>query len=87
MKRVYFHVGENQRLAGEVRKLGRPVAVVRRRGAGADADANTDAVMGGMGEGEGLDGKDEEKEELEVVEIVKYKVVFSTRPEPVSVGE
>jgi chromosome transmission fidelity protein 8 len=29
----------------------------------------------------------EEAEELEVVEVVKWKVVFSSRPEPVGGGE
>ncbi|CAN8104448.1 unnamed protein product [Discula destructiva] len=64
MRRVYLWVGQHQRLTGEVKKLPRAVAVVRRRE--------------GEGEGEGGTG-----EALEVVEIVKYKVVFSSRPEPV----
>lgn len=58
MRRVYLYVGQHQRLTGEVKKLPRALAVVRRR--------------------EGAAG-----EELEVAEIVKYKVVFSSRPEPV----
>lgn len=62
MKRVYFYVGESQRMIGEVKKLGKPFAVLRKREA----------------EGE------ENKEELEIVEIVRFKVVFSSRPEPVS---
>lgn len=62
MRRVYFFVGQHQRLTGEVKKLPRAVAVVKRR--------------------EGEEGKDE----LEVVEIVKYKIVFSSRPEPVGTG-
>ena len=28
-----------------------------------------------------------ETEELEIVEVVKYKIVFSSRPEPVSGGD
>lgn len=84
MKRVYFYVGENQRLAGEVKKLGKAVAVVRRVGA---ASGDGDEVMGGMQEGEGEgEGGEKEKEELEIVEVVKYRIVFSTRPEPVSGG-
>lgn len=66
MKRVYLYVGQHQRLAGEVKKLPKPVAVVRRRGGGTAEDADAPA------------------EELEVVEIVKYKLVFSQRPEPVN---
>ncbi|KAK3320845.1 Ctf8-domain-containing protein [Cercophora scortea] len=74
MKRVYMHVGLHQRLTGEVKKLGKPLAVVRRR-----------RNSGGGGREEELGGKGEEGgEELEVVEIVKYKIVFNIRPEPVS---
>lgn len=67
---MWMYVGEHQRLAGEVRKLPRAVAVLRKRG---------------LGDGEG--GVEGEGEELEVVEIVKWKVVFSSRPEPVGSGE
>lgn len=70
MKRVYFYVGENQRLSGEVKKLGKPFAVIRKRVV-EDADVDMDGDGG---------------EELEIVEIVRYKAVFSTRPEPVSTG-
>ena len=34
-------------------------------------------------EGTGNDGREEGKEELEIVEIVKYKILFAGRPEPV----
>lgn len=67
MRRVYLWVGQHQRLTGEVKKLPRAVAVVRRRG--------------GDGDGEGVEGED--GVDLEVVEIVKWKIVFSSRPEPV----
>lgn len=74
MKRVYLYVGENQRMVGECKGLGRPFAVVRRREVGGDE------VMGGEEEGVGVG------EELEIVEVVKYKIVFSGRPEPVGGG-
>lgn len=64
MKRVYMFVGQHQRLLGEVKKLGKPLGVIRKCKRG---DGNEE------GEGE---------EDLEVVEIVKYKIVFSQRPEP-----
>ncbi|KAK5660955.1 hypothetical protein OQA88_12330 [Cercophora sp. LCS_1] len=67
MKKVFLFVGEYQRLQGEVKKLGMPVGVVRRRGG--------DRNGGGPGDGNG--------EELEVVEIVRWKIVFGGRPEPV----
>lgn len=66
MKKVYLYVGKHQRLTGEVKKLPRAVAIIRKR-KGADR---------------GMDGVDGQ-EELEIVEIVKFKILFSTRPEPV----
>lgn len=69
MKRVYLYVGKHQRLTGEVKKLPRAVAVIRKR-IGADEE---------VGNMEGVEGQ----EELEIVEIVKLKILFSTRPEPV----
>ncbi|KKY32197.1 putative sister chromatid cohesion protein [Diaporthe ampelina] len=68
MRRVYMYVGQHQRLTGEVKKLPRAVGVVQRR---------QREQRGGCG------GGDDRAEELEVVEIVKYKIVFSSRPEPV----
>ncbi|KAF2256994.1 hypothetical protein BU26DRAFT_33509 [Trematosphaeria pertusa] len=79
MKRVYFYVGQNQRMTGEVKKLGKPFAVIRKRETyGEDVD------VGGV-EG-GREGK-RAKEEVEVVEIVRWKIVFSSRPEPVGGSE
>lgn len=69
MRRVYMYVGQHQRLTGEVKKLPRAVGVVRRRQL--------------LQQGGGGAGEDDRAEELEVVEIVKYKIVFSSRPEPV----
>jgi chromosome transmission fidelity protein 8 len=74
MKRVYLYVGKHQRLTGEVKKLPKAIAVIRKRNGEDGSQGNRDA---GDGEEEGG------TEELEVVEIVKYKIIFSTRPEPV----
>ncbi|KAF2093196.1 hypothetical protein NA57DRAFT_48738 [Rhizodiscina lignyota] len=65
MKRVYFYVGKHQRLTGEVKKLGKPIGVLRKKE---------------MGDAMEVDGE----EQLEVREIIRYKIVFSQRPEPVS---
>ncbi|GJC85916.1 hypothetical protein ColLi_08754 [Colletotrichum liriopes] len=65
MKRVFLYVGQHQRLHGEVKKLPKAMAIIRRRG---------EAIIGKDGETE---------EELEVAEIVKYKIMFGNRPEPV----
>ncbi|KAF2447163.1 sister chromatid cohesion protein Ctf8, partial [Karstenula rhodostoma CBS 690.94] len=72
MKRVYLYVGKNQRMAGEVKKLVKPFAVIRKR----DVADSEDVVMGDA-------EATSTGEELEVVEIVKYKILFATRPEPV----
>lgn len=72
MKRVFMYVGEYQRLNGELKKMPKAFAVVRKKQG--DGDVN----MGDEGEEE--EGKGEE---LEVVDIIKYKLLFSGRPEPV----
>lgn len=75
MKRVYLYVGKHQRLTGEVKKLGKPVAVLRKRVRGEKMDE-----MVGRGD---EDGFEESREELEIVEIVRFKILFAGRPEPV----
>ncbi len=76
MKRVYMYVGKHQRLTGEVKKLPKAIAVIRKR---------TDGLHQRNGnEGLGEEGQDGSNDELEIVEIVKYKILFSSRPEPVS---
>jgi chromosome transmission fidelity protein 8 len=68
MKKVYLYVGKHQRLTGEVKKLPRAVAVIRKR----------DGVAQTAGEGD-----EDENAELEIVDLVKFKILFSSRPEPV----
>ncbi|KAF8460033.1 chromosome transmission fidelity protein 8 [Kalaharituber pfeilii] len=68
---VYLYVGQHQRMRGEVRVLPKPLAVLRRRDAGE------------LGEAAGKEAKEGELEELEIAGVVKWKVVFSMRPEPV----
>lgn len=70
MKRVYLYVGQHQRLTGEVKKLPKPMAVIRRRDTQRDAPADGQVEVG-------------VEEELEIVEIVRWKILFSSRPEPV----
>ncbi|KAL2149415.1 hypothetical protein VTH82DRAFT_8066 [Thermothelomyces myriococcoides] len=83
-KKVWMYVGEHQRLQGEVKKLPKPVAVLRKRRGG-----TSEPGAGGVGLDEwgvGSRGQAEAEagtEELEVVDIVKWKIVFSSRPEPV----
>jgi chromosome transmission fidelity protein 8 len=77
MKRVYLYVGKGQRMMGECKKLGKPLGVARMVARRSDGDV--DAEMGGV---EGEEGGDA----LEIVEVVRYKIVFSSRPEPVGKG-
>lgn len=65
MKRVYLHIGKYQRMTGEVKKLPKPLGVIRRR-----------EVAGGM-------TTEGEKGDLEIVDVVYWKVLFKARPEPV----
>jgi chromosome transmission fidelity protein 8 len=77
MKKVYMYVGKHQRLTGEVKKLPKAIAIIRKRTVGLDqGDRNQDVDM---------DNEEDTRDpdQLEVVEIVKYKIIFSTRPEPV----
>lgn len=73
MKRVYMYVGKGQRMTGECKKLAKPIAIIRKR-------ETEDTAMGGTEQENASTGK----EELEMVEIVKHKIIFSLRPEPVS---
>lgn len=68
MERVHLYVGKHQRLTGQVKKLPKAVAVIRKR----MSRSLQDEQMGS-----------EQNDELEIVEIVKYKIMFSSRPEPV----
>ncbi|PYH80913.1 hypothetical protein BO82DRAFT_375305 [Aspergillus uvarum CBS 121591] len=68
MKRVYLYVGRYQRITGEVKKLPKPLALVQRR--------PTPAAGSARGGGD--------SDELEVVEVVRYKIYFKNRPEPVN---
>lgn len=65
MKRVYMYIGKHQRMTGEVKKLPKAFAILKRK------------------ESEQAE-ESEQQEELEIVDIVKHKIVFSQRPEPVS---
>lgn len=71
MKRVFLYIGDYQRLNGELKKLPKAFAVVRKRQGG---DVDGDQKMG---------DEVNSTEELEVVEVIKYKLMFSGRPEPV----
>jgi hypothetical protein len=78
-KRVYLYVGSHQRLTGEVKKLANPLAVVVRRKHGSNAP-----LMDRQEEEEEREEREEDDElELEIVDLVRWKILFSQRPEPV----
>ena len=77
MKRIYLYVGKHQRLTGEVKKLPKAIAVIRKRESVATEIMELDSKET-TAEGEGSLA-----EQLEIVEIVKYKILFAGRPEPV----
>ncbi|KAL7799739.1 Ctf8 domain-containing protein [Trichoderma ceciliae] len=69
MQQVHMYIGQHQRLTGEVKKLPKAIAVVRKR-QNRMLQSSSGPYM-------------EEGDNLEVVEIVKYKIMFASRPEPV----
>jgi len=68
-----MYVGKGQRMTGEVKRLGKPLGVVRKVSGDGDGDLN-------------MDGEVNEEGELEMVDLVRWKIVFSSRPEPVGAG-
>ncbi|OAL50069.1 hypothetical protein IQ07DRAFT_45804 [Pyrenochaeta sp. DS3sAY3a] len=87
MKRVYLYVGNGQRMSGECKKLAKPLAVIRKRES-VGGGGGEERVEGAEGDGDvdmgGVDGEEGKQEELEIVEIVRFRIVFSLRPEPIS---
>ena len=79
-RKVWLYIGQHQRMTGELKKLATPLGVVRRRIPTADRmEVETDGGEEGGGEG----GERWEGEEIEIAEVVRWKIVFSGRPEPV----
>jgi chromosome transmission fidelity protein 8 len=73
MKRAYMFIGRYQRMTGEVKKLAKPLAVIQRRQTTEHGRSKGEEEEGGGGD------------ELEIVEIIKYKIIFASRPEPVGI--
>ncbi|KAK2800238.1 hypothetical protein FQN50_008202 [Emmonsiellopsis sp. PD_5] len=83
MKRVYLYVGRHQRLTGEVKQLPKPLAAIQRMGQGEDeGEEGGDLTSERRGEEE--EEGEEEEDELEIVEVIRHKIIFSSRPEPVT---
>ncbi|POS86035.1 hypothetical protein EPUL_000943 [Erysiphe pulchra] len=73
-KKVYLYIGSNQKLTGEVIKLPKAIAVIQKK----KNDTKDDSSVV---------EKDEEiqktRVQLEILDIIKYKILFANRPEPV----
>jgi len=65
-KKVLLYIGKNQRLTGEAKKLSKPLAVIRRK----ERDEEENDENGSSG-----------RDELEIMDIVRYKLFFGGRPE------
>ncbi|KAF3481331.1 uncharacterized protein GIQ15_04090 [Arthroderma uncinatum] len=83
MKRVYLTVGQHQRLTGEVKKLSKPFAVIQRRKHDPQGTRN---VAQDVGKNKDLPSASTPTptDQLEIVEIIRYKILFSSRPEPIT---
>ena len=77
MKRVYLYVGKHQRLTGEVKKLPKAIAVIQKAEIGATDKMELD------GRETQAEGGESSGEQLRIEEIIKYKILFAGRPEPV----
>ncbi|KAI9661379.1 MAG: hypothetical protein M1831_003112 [Alyxoria varia] len=75
MKKVYLYVGKSQRLVGEVKKLQKPLAVVGRSRENATPD-DSDLIEVATNERMEAHG-----EELEIMDVVQWKIFFGGRPE------
>lgn len=73
MKSVHLYIGQHQRMTGEAKKLAKPLAIIRKSSSNGTPQDSTVASA--------------DIEELEIVEIIRYKLVFSQRPEPVGIEE
>ena len=72
-----------------MKKLGKPLGVIRKRGAQLSSNVDkakdsadvtmADALRDGDGDGDG----GQHEEELEIVDVIEYKILFQGRPEPV----
>lgn len=73
MKKARLYIGKHQVLSGEVKKLGKPLAVIAKDPDGSSTDPDEQRFENGR----------PKSDRLSIVSIISYKVIFSSRPEPV----
>lgn len=71
MKKVFLYIGKHQRLTGEVKKLPKPMVVISK------PNGETSSVK------DTRNGSSDMSERLDMLAVIKYKILFSSRPEPV----
>lgn len=74
-KKVYLYIGKHQRLRGEVKKLPKPLAVLGKDHTRVDTESGSEN-----------DTCSRNMDRLQILAIVRYKILFSSRPEPVGIG-
>ena len=84
MRKVYLYIG-HQRMTGELQKLKTPLGLLRKRSTRPVTVLNPAAAGDATGMEGAADGEEPAKQQndLEIVEIVYYKLAFRSRPEPV----
>jgi chromosome transmission fidelity protein 8 len=81
MKKVYLYVGKHQRLPGEVKKLPKAMAVLRKRNYVVETEQEYRMRLARAAPRRG--DSEDVNEDLEIAEIVRWKIIFAGRPEPV----
>jgi len=72
MRKVYLYIGKHQRLSGEVKKLSKPLLILAK-GETPASSMTDDSEM----------GNGPQQEHLDILAVIKYKILFASRPEPV----
>lgn len=72
MRKVYLYIGKHQRLSGEVKKLPKPLLILAKDETPARSMIDASEV-----------GSSPQQEHLNILAVIKYKILFASRPEPV----
>lgn len=81
MKKVYMYVGKYQRLVGEVKKLPKALVVIAK-----STDQSESETVGEEMDTDGVLQAPSQVTTLDVLDVIRYKIIFSGRPEPVGEG-
>ena len=73
MKKAHLYIGKHQVLNGEVKKLAKPLAVIVKATEAVSESTQADTSS-----------HNSQSDKLDIIAVIKYKIIFSSRPEPVS---